>query len=203
MFSRILFYFLAALSIPIIISIINSLAGGRRRSALMTLRVYLIVVAVYCTVLVATTLALPIETLPVNAVQYSGDWSITVASLRRNPHGLDEDYEVDFRLSDRGTKPVHGDKNLIVYLLGEDGTRYNPAPEPSTPPVDVIVNPGRWLDPDRKTKWSDRSVTTTRKFVLPTNLNRVELVIAHQGFQLSWFIVGRSPLDGRTVIELQ
>jgi hypothetical protein len=44
---------------------------------------------------------------------------------------------------------------------------------------------------------------TTRKFVLPTNLNRIELVIAREGLQRGWFIIGRHPFDGRTVVQLQ
>ena len=186
----ILFYILLALGIPILASIVNSLVGHRYRSAWMTFRVYLILVAVYATVLVATTLSLPIQALTVSEAQYSGDWSIAVASLRRVPHGLDEDYEIDFRLSNRGTKPIQGDRKLVVYLLTEDGTRYDASPDPSTPSFDVEIKPAK-------------SVTTTRKFVLPTNMNRVELVVVRPGFSLNWFIIGRHPFDGRTVVLLQ
>jgi hypothetical protein len=156
----------------------------------MTLRVYLIVVAIYAAFLLATTLALPIQVLAANEAQYSGDWSIAVASVRRTPHDLDEDYELDFRLINRGTRVIRGDSHLVVYLLTEDGTRYNPVSGPSTPPFDVEIKPGK-------------SVTTTRKFVMPTNLNRLELVVTRAGFQWGWFIVGRHPLDGRTVVQLQ
>jgi len=185
-----LFYYMAGLAFLVIASIIHSLIRGKRRSAWRTLRVYLILVAIYTAILMATTLALPIQVLTASEMQYSGDWSIAVASIRRIPHDLDEDYELDFRLSNRGTKVVRGDSHLVVYLLTEDGTRYNPAPEPSTPPFDVEIKPGK-------------SVTTTRKFVLPTNVNRLQLVVTRTGFRPGWFIVGRQPLDGRTVVQLQ
>ena len=103
---KILFYLVAALFVPILASIINSLVGGRTRSAWMTLRVYLVVIAIYAAALEAVTLATPVEMLPANAVQFSGDWTISVLSLRRVPHGLDEDYEIDFRMGNRGTSPV-------------------------------------------------------------------------------------------------
>jgi hypothetical protein len=189
-FFDLVFYFLAGLGVLILASVINSLIGGRRRSAWMTLRVYLIVVAIYAAFLVATTLALPIQVLTANETQYSGDWSIAVASMRRIPHDLDEDYELDFRLSNRGSKVLHGDSHLTVYLLTEDGTRVNPAPEPSAPRFDVEIQPGK-------------SVTTTRKFVMATNLNRLELVVTRAGFRWDWFVVGRHPLDGRTVVQIQ
>ena len=189
-FFELLFYFLILFSIPILASVVRSFAGGRRRSAWRTLRAYLVLVAIYAAALIATTLATPIRFLTVTAVQYEGDWSIGVSSLRHTPHDPDEDYEVDFRLSNRGKTAVNGPKDLVVYLVSENGTRYDVEPSPSTPPFDAQVKP-------------DKSIITTRRFVLPTNLNRVELVIARRGFRLGWFIIGRTPLDGRTIIQLQ
>lgn len=191
-FSRLVFYFLVLFSIPILGSVVRSAVRGKLRDAFMMLRVYLVVVAVYATVLLATTLSIPIQLLTVGEPQFSGDWSIAVRGIRRFPHDQDENYEVDFQLSNRGTKPIHGQSRLIVYLLTEDGTRFNPNPvsDPSTPPFDALVNPGK-------------SITTTRIFVMPTNLNRIELVIARQGFRLDWFVIGRTPFDGRTVVKLQ
>jgi hypothetical protein len=184
------FYLLLGMGVLILASVVNSFIGGRRRSAWMTLRVYLVVIAIYAAFLIATTLALPIQVLTANETQYAGDWAIAVSSVRRTPHDLDEDYELDFRLSNRGAKAIRGDSRLAVYLLTEDGTRYNPLPEPSTPPFEVEIKPGK-------------SVTTTRRFVLPTNLNRVQLVVTRTGFRSGWFIIGRHPLDGRTVVQLQ
>ena len=187
---RILFYVVVGLFIPILASIINSLVGGRRRAAWRALRVYLVLAAVYTTALVAVTLATPIEMLNVSSVQYSGDWSISVLSLRHLPHGVDEDYEIDFRMGNRGSEPVHGEKNLVPYLLTDDGTRYDAMPTPSDPPFDAEVKPNKF-------------VVTTRRFVLPTNLNKVELVLARKGLRLGQFVIGRYPFDGHTAIVLQ
>jgi hypothetical protein len=178
------------MSVIIVASIINSLAHRRPRSAFMTFRIYLVLVAIYGTVMLATMLALPIRTLPMNEQQFSGDWSITPTSLRRVPHDLDETYEVDFRLANRSNTDLSGPKGLIVYLLTEDGNRYNPVATPSQPRFDVPVKPRK-------------AITTTRTFIMPTNLNRVELVIAREGFRLGWFLIGRTDFDGRTVIMVQ
>jgi hypothetical protein len=156
----------------------------------MTFRIYLVLVAIYGIVLLATTLAMPIRTLQINEPQFSGDWSITPTNLRRVPHDLDEDYEVDFRLANRSSADLSGPKGLIVYLLSEDGTRYNPIAMPGEPRFDVPVKPRK-------------AITTTRRFVMPTNLNRVELVMVREGLRLGWFLIGRSEFDGRTVIMLQ
>lgn len=185
-----LFYIVAAFGLLVLASVTRSLIVGRVRSAWKTLRVYLVIVAVYGAFLLATTLAMPIQVLGATEAQYSGDWSIAVASIRRTPHDLDEDYELDFRLTNRGSKTIRGDSHVAVYLLTEDGARVNPAPQPSTPPFDVEIKPGK-------------SVTTTRRFVMPTNLNRIELVIIREGFRLGWFVAGRHPLDGHTVVQIQ
>ena len=188
--SKFVFYFFAFISVIVIASIINSLLHRRQRSAFMTFRIYLVLVAIYGVVLLATMLALPIRTLPMNEPQFSGDWSITPTSLRRVPHDLDETYEIDFRLANRSNAELSGPKGLIVYLLTEDGTRYNPIAAPSEPAFDVTVKPRK-------------AITTTRTFIMPTNLNRVELVMARQGFRLGWFLIGRSEFDGRTIIMVQ
>lgn len=187
----ILFFVIAGLGLLVLASVINSLANHRSHAAWRTLRVYLVLIAIYAAALVGTLFALPVEYFPVTETQYDGDWSIQVASLRRIPHDLDENYEVDFRLADRGSQPVHGPKDLVAYLLAQDGTRFDPVEKlTTTPPFDVTVNPRR-------------PVTVTRTYILPSNLNRVELVIQRTGFRLSWFVIGRSPLDGHSVIVLQ
>jgi hypothetical protein len=186
-FVLLLFALFSTLSL---ISVVSSLWRGRRRSAFRTLRLYLFVFALYGVFLLATTFALPLQVIPQNDPQHAGDWSIAVSSVRRLPHDLDETYEIDFRLSNRGNHVLRGDKTLIVYLLGDDGTRYNPLSQPSTPPFDVPVPPGKF-------------VATTRNFVLPTNLSRVQLVVKRDGFQLDWFVIGRTPLDGHTLVTIQ
>jgi hypothetical protein len=187
---RTLFGLFAVLFLLSLMSIGRSVVRGRWRSVRRGLLLLLSLVAVYGVFWTATTIALPLQIIPLNDPQFSGDWSISVTSVRRVPHDLDEDYELDFRMGNRGKSTLYGEKNLIVYLVTEDGTRYYPARHPSSPPFDAPVNPGRF-------------VTTTRRFVMPTNLNRVQMVIKHEGFEWSWLVIGRSPFDGHTVVTIQ
>jgi hypothetical protein len=185
---KIFFFIIVGLGILLLASVTRSLMEKRVRSALMTLRVYLIILGIYFTVLVATTLALPIHTLPYTAVLMKGDWTIDATSIRRTPHGKQEDLEIDFRMTNRGKTPLTGE-NLEAYLLGDHGVRFNPAPQPSDPPFTAEVKPGKYL-------------YTTRKFVIPAGQERVELVLKEIGFRWEWFMVGGYPFDGRTVIVL-
>jgi hypothetical protein len=167
-----------------------ALVRGGSRSAWPVIRAWLIGVAFYSVLLLATTLSLPIRTLTLDEPQYAGDWSIAITNVHRIPDGVNERYELEFRLSNAGTKAIHGESHLVAYLLSDDGTRYDAASQPRFPPFDSLLGPGR-------------SIATKRVFVLPKNLNRVELVLAKQGFRMGWFIIGRTPFDGRAVVHLQ
>jgi hypothetical protein len=187
--SKIFFFIIVGFSVLLLASVTRSLLEKRVRSALMTLRVYLILLAIYITVVVASTLALPIHTLPYTAVLLKGDWTIDATSLRRTPRGKQEALEIDFRMTNRGKTPLTGE-NLEAWLLGDHGVRFNPAPrEPSEPPFTAEIQPGKYL-------------YTTRKFVIPAGQERVELVLKEIGFRWEWFMVGGYPFDGRTVIVL-
>ena len=170
--------------------LIAAFATGRKRTGWATLRVFLVCVVAYVAALEAyQAIAVPFQVFNVNESLYDGDWSIGVSSVRRVPHDLDEDYEIDLRLTSRGGKTVSGDPRLEVYLTQEDGTRYDGGPISGMPPITAPVAPGKF-------------VITTYKFVLPTNLNRVRLVVAYRGFHLGKLIIGRTPFDGRTVTQI-
>jgi hypothetical protein len=186
--AKILFFTIVGFSVLLLASVTRSLIEKRVRSALMTLRVYLVLLAIYVTVLVGTTLTLPIHTLPYTAVLIKGDWTIDATSIRRTPHGKQENLELDFRMTNRGKTPVKGE-NLDAWLLGDHGVRFNPAPQPSDPPFTAEIKPGKYL-------------YTTRKFTLPAGQERIELVLKEIGFRWEWFMIGGYPFDGRTVIVL-
>jgi hypothetical protein len=186
--SKIIFFIVVGLGVLLLASVTRSLIEKRVRSALMTLRVYLVVLGVYVTILIGTTLVLPIHTLPYTAVLIKGNWTIDATSLRRAPHGKQEDFEIDFRMTNRGKTPLKGE-NLEVHLLGDHGVRFYPAPQPSDPPFTAEIKPGKYL-------------YTTRKFTLPAGQQRIELVLKEIGFRWQWFMIGGYPFDGRTVVVM-
>jgi hypothetical protein len=186
--AKILFFIIVGFSVLLLASVTRSLIEKRVRSALMTLRVYLVLLAVYVTILVGSTLALPLHTLPYTAVLMKGDWTIDATSLRRTPHGKQEDLEIDFRMTNRGKTPINGE-NLQAYVLVDHGVRANPAPQPSDPPFTTEIKPGKYL-------------YTTRKFTIPAGQERIELVLKEIGFRWEKLMIGGYPFDGRTVIVL-
>ncbi|HEY4089657.1 MAG TPA: hypothetical protein VGM43_27210 [Bryobacteraceae bacterium] len=188
MIAKILFFIIVGFSVLLLASVTRSLIEKRVRSALMTLRVYLVLLAVYVTILVGSTLALPLHTLPYTAVLMKGDWTIDATSLRRTPHGKQEDLEIDFRMTNRGKTPINGE-NLQAYVLVDHGVRANPAPQPSDPPFTTEIKPGKYL-------------YTTRKFTIPAGQERIELVLKEIGFRWEKLMIGGYPFDGRTVIVL-
>ena len=188
MIAKILFYIIVAFSVLLLASVTRSLIEKRIRSALMTLRVYLVLLAIYVTVLVGSTLALPIHTLPYTAALVKNDWTIDATSIRRSPRGKQEDLEIDFRMTNRGKTPIKGE-NLEAYVLVDHGVRFNPAPQPADPPFTAEIKPGKYL-------------YTTRKFTIPAGQERIELVLKEIGFRWQWFMIGGYPFDGRTVIVL-
>lgn len=188
MIAKILFFIIVGFSVLLLASVTRSLIEKRVRSALMTLRVYLVLLAIYITILVGSTLALPLHTLPYTAVLIKGDWTIDATSLRRSPRGKQEDLEIDFRMANRGKTPLNGE-NLEAYVLVDHGIRFNPAPAPSDPPFTAEVKPGKYL-------------YTTRKFTIPSGQERIELVLKEIGFRWQKLMIGGYPFDGRTVIVL-
>ncbi len=185
-----IFFAFALFTVLFLVSVTRSLLQRRKRAAGRSVRVYALIASLYGVFLVTTTLSLPLQIIPITDPQFAGDWSIGVDSIRRTPHDLDEDYELDFRMGNRGTKVLHGDSSLIVYLLSENGTRYDPWPKPNKPGFDVDVKPGK-------------HVTTTRRFSLPSNQGRLQLMIKREGFQWTWFVIGRTPFDGHAVVTIQ
>lgn len=187
---EVVFWICIGLSVPILIGIFAAFLSGRYRTGWATLRVYVLCVVVYAAVLEGTSaIAVPYQVLGVSDTMYDGDWGVGVNSVRRTPHDLDEDYEIDLRLMNRGKKPIAGDPRLIAFLQQEDGTRYDGMAEPGMPPLSTTVGPGK-------------TVFTTFKYSLPTNLNRVRFNVAYKGFHLGQLIIGRTPFDGRTVIQI-
>jgi len=186
--SKILFFIIVGFSVLLLASVTRSLIEKRVRSAMMTLRVYLILLVIYVTALVASSLAQTIHTLPYTAVLVKGDWTIDATSLRRNPNGKQENLEIDFRMTNRGKTPIKGE-NLEAYVLGDHGVRFNAAPQPSDPPFTAEIQPGKYL-------------YTTRKYTLPAGQERIELVLKEIGFRWQWLMIGGYPFDGHTVIVL-
>jgi len=66
----------------------------------------------------------------------------------------------------------------VVYLTDHRSRRYDPIPDTSDVPLNVLLGP-------------QESVAATRVFNVPADAREIGLVLAHEGgFPIGWFIIG-------------
>lgn len=184
-----LFWFLCLVWVFMLSAVAREFRRGRRSNALKMLATVAILIVVYLTVIVATRLGTQLLVLSVGDVQMSGDWQLVVEGWAPQPQARYLGVEVNFRITNPGAKERR-ETGLIAYLLDDRGTRYDPLPELNLIPFDTPVQPGRRIRP-------------RRVFHVPSNSTRLDLVVAHPGFRMDWFVIGRTPFDGRTIVHLQ
>jgi hypothetical protein len=171
-----------------LLTIIAAALGGKRYRALVLLRAWGTFIALYLVSVSAVRSTLPVRVLAIGDPQCSDDWCITVANVSRNVSAFGTEYVVDLQLTSRARRVAQRENGLIVYLTDAHGNRYNPLPDPSALPLDVLLQAGE-------------SVTAKRKFEVPDNAGRLDLVVTHEGFGIGWLIIGRSPFM-RTVVRI-
>lgn len=184
-----LFWFLCLLWAFMLSAVAREARRGRRHSALRMFGTVAALIVVYLTIVVGTRLATQILVLSVGDVQMSGDWQLMVEGWVPQPHDRYLAVEVNFRITNLGTKERR-EKGLVTYLLDDRGTRYDPVEELNVIPFDTPVQGGKKIRPKRV-------------FHVPSNATRLDLVVAHPGIRVDWFVIGRTPFDGRTIVHLQ
>jgi len=138
----------------------------------------LICAAAYMAVVIAVSLILPRRVVQANDPQCFDDWCVSVAGFKRSPEGASVAYSLDLRLSSRARRISQRENSLAVYLTDDRGRRYDPQPDPSSTPFNVLLGP---LE----------SVVVSRRFLAPSDATGVGIVITHQGgFPIGWFIIG-------------
>ena len=173
--------------ITLVVTVVAALGGKRRRAGVL-LRAWGVLIALYAIAVIAVASTLPLRVLAIGDPQCSDDWCITVTNVNHNVNASGTEYEVDLQLTSRARRVAQREKGLIVYLTDARGNRYNPLPDASAVPLDVLLQP-------------EESVIAKRKFQVagsPTSLN---LVITREGFQMGSLIIGRSPFM-RTVVRI-
>lgn len=186
----VLFYVVCLLAFLLLAAIVRLLLLGNRRGALRPLGALGVLIAVYGAAILATKLATPVAVYSVGSWQVSGDWYLIVDGWYPEPQGDQKGIAVNFKLISRADHDDVSEKGLVAYILDDDGVRYDAMPEPSTPPFDVVLKPGK-------------TVITTRRFLLQGDPQKLEVVVAHHGFRRTWFVIGRTPFDGSSVVQLQ
>jgi hypothetical protein len=186
--------FIAVLLASVVTVIAAAIAGIRGQSAraFRILRILGICAGIYLLTATVVRFLLPLRVLTIGDAQCSDDWCITVESVKRPPAtGPEIYYEVIFRISSSARRVPQREKGLSTYLIDGRGRRFDPAPEMSHIPLDVMLEP-------------EQTVTVPRTFRIPADAHQLNLVVAHEGgIPMHWFIIGRSPFDKSTVVRLE
>jgi hypothetical protein len=91
-----------------------------------------------------------------------------VESVVRTPTLPQPSYNVQLRISSRAGRVAQRAAGAWVYLIDGQGHRYSPEPDPSSVPLDVLLQP-------------QESVTTSRIFRVPADVHDLGLITGHGG----------------------
>jgi len=183
------FILLFLVSVVTLLTAAVTLMRGYRAKALIILKRWTICFALYMAIVTVTALAAPQRVIHLGEAHCFDDWCLTVDHADRQA----TTYAVTLRVSSRARRVAQREKGVHVYLLDRQGRRFDPAPDPSAIPLNVLLEPGE-------------ADETKRSFTVPDDARDVGLVVAHEGSFCfpGCFIIGDdgNPLHKRTVVPL-
>jgi len=178
-----LLFLLATLASVVTLAAVTVFAvRGPRPRALKILRVYGICVLAYLTVGVATAFLKPQRVIPTRDPWCFDDWCLTVEGVSQTPSQQGISYRVELRIFSRAGRVAQRASGAWIYLIDEQGRRYSPDPDPSTVPLDILLQP-------------HESVTTSRTFHVSADVHGLGLLTGHGGSYcgpMAFLIVGES-----------
>jgi hypothetical protein len=136
--------FIALLLAAAVTLIAAAIAGirGQAARAFRILRNVGICAGLYLLTAIAVHFLLPLRALRIGDAQCSDDWCITVESVKRPPAGGPEIYyDVVLRISSHARRVPQRERGLSTYLIDGRGRRFDPAPEITQMPLDVMLEP--------------------------------------------------------------
>lgn len=162
---------------------------GRFSKALRVLRNWSICFAIYMAIVETVAFATPQRIVPIGEDRCFDDWCVAV---KRAEHQAST-YFLTFKISSQAKRVSQRAKGAYVFLMDSQGRRFNPAPDPSAVPFDVLLQPGE-------------AVETKRSYTLPGDAREVGVVVVHEGSYCfpGCFIIGdeANPIHKRTIVPL-
>jgi len=156
----------------------SSAIRGRGARARRLLCGYGICACVYLGIVVLVSLFGARRVLNLGDPRCFDDWCISVEHVSRKPAHAGISYIVTLQISSRARRVSQREIGIVVYLTDDRGRRYDPAPDNSAVPLNVLLGP-------------QEAVAATRAFEVPADAREVGLVVSHEGgFPIGWFIVG-------------
>jgi hypothetical protein len=140
---------------------------GNRPRAVRILKTFGICFVIYMAIVAVVALAAPQRVVQLGEDHCSDDWCIAVERADHQPTKSGVTYTLTIQLSSRARRVTQREKGVRIYLTAAGRQRFDPAPDPTAIPLDVLLHPGE-------------AVETTRVFTLPNDARDVGAVIAHQ-----------------------
>ncbi|MCG3119635.1 MAG: hypothetical protein ALAOOOJD_02104 [bacterium] len=163
---------------------------GRRTRAMAILRRYAIGAAIYLGIVLIVSLAAPRRLLRLGEPLCFDDWCITVENIERTVSPSEANYIASLHLANRARRVAQSENELVIYLSDTFGRRYDPLPDSTAIPLNVLLQP-------------QESVTTRRTFKVPAGATVSDLVIAHERkFPVEWFIIGGGPFRKEPLVRI-
>src|ERR1051326_1674328 len=181
-------------SVVFLIRLLYLLLRKRGDKALRLTKYLGLFVGSYLGIVLVVSLVAAQRTLKVGDQECYDDWCIAVEHVEnsnapRNVTPTSATYAVALRLSSRARRVAQRENGVAVYLVDADGHRYDPAPDLSAPPLNVLLQP-------------QQSVATTRVFTVPASTQVRGLAITHEGgFPIGWFFIGEGPFRKPTLVR--
>lgn len=168
---------------------------GRLAGAFKILRIYAIGAVAYLASGIAVSYFQPQQVLRPGEPWCFDDWCLTVNNVSRVAGPADVSYRVEFTILSRAGRISQRANGAWIYLIDDHGRRYNPDPDPSAVPLNVLLQP-------------NESVQTSRVFHVPNNVRGLGVITGHGGSYcgpMAFAIVGQSGcLFGKpTMVRIQ
>ncbi len=174
-----------ALALTAIATLIT--AAIRWRKAPRILGNLAICTAIYIGIVYGATALSTAKILHAGEPQCLDDWCFQVDRADRTPNGYNVAIKI-FSTAKRVAQRENGAKD--VYLVDDQWNRYNPAPSPSEPPLNTLLQPGE-------------SVITHRTFNIPATASNIGLALDHSndGFPICLIIGECGAFHKATIIK--
>jgi len=158
--------FLASFLVSVVALIAAAYAAirGRVSRAFSILGVWMACAVLYLGASLAVAYAAPQRVIPAGTPWCFDDWCLTVENIKRT----DTVYKVDLRISSAAKRVTQRALGAWIYLRDENDTHYDPTPDPTDVPLDVLLQPGE-------------SVAAQRSFKVPGKVHELGLVTGHGG----------------------
>jgi hypothetical protein len=117
------------------------LVSRKFRAAAGALLVSTAVVGLYIAATIVAARLAPQRVIDIGSSYCMDIWCIGVERVRAVPRGQDVLYKVDVRIFSDGNSVRTSARGANVYLLDEQGRRYELMNDPSVPPVDTPLDP--------------------------------------------------------------